>query len=475
MPKMDIKIKLGFLAFIIVILQSILKIIGVILTNSLSYLSETIDTLIDVFFVSLSLYLLYQSQKPPDYEHMYGHSKIDSMGGVVQGILLIVIYVLLIINAIQTIIFMTGEILNPNLGFILIIISFLVNLIFSRFLIWQGNKNHSLTLRIEGLNLFQDSIRALIVIISFILIIFLNLYYLDPYFSIILSIWIIYSAITLVKEGIKNLIDVNPIDKIIIEDMKKEKNNVEHVNGVEDLKVRASDKSLFMEIQLSVEDHISIAHANEITKIIRAMGKNYFPAYNVEIIIEMNPLGGEPSLSSKIINLLHSMKSEFPKIFDFKDLNLFRIEQEYFLSLSVIVDDSLTLNKAHSVCHDLETQLKDQVPLLTKIITHIESKPIEKKISREQLFCTRLEQDEVNEIRKKIKQIFNSEVEVKDFHGLEVWRALDACIIELHVLFDGNLNIAKVHDIITKLESKLRKKLQIENLDEIILHSEPIE
>ena len=474
MSKMDIKIKLGFVAFIIVILQSILKIIGVLFTNSLSYLSETVDTLIDIFFVSLSLYLLYQSQKPPDYEHMYGHSKIDSLGGEVQGIILIVIYGFLIINAIQTIIFMTGQVVNPNLGFILIIVSFLVNLIFSRFLIWQGNKNHSLTLRIEGLNLFQDSIRALIVIGNFILIIFFNLYFLDPYFSIILSVWIIYSAIKLVSEGIKNLIDVNPIDKIVLEDMKQEIFKIEHVNRVENLKVRASNKSLFMEIQLSVEDHISIAHANEIIKIIRAMGKNYFPAYNVEIITEMNPLGGEPSLSNKIINLIYSMKSEFPKISDFKDLNVFRIEDEYFLSLSVIVDDSLTLNKAHSVCHDLETQLKDQLPLLSKVITHIESKPIEKKVSRDQLFCTRLEQDEINEIRQKIKQMFNSEAEVKDFHGLEVWRALDSCVLELHVLFDGNLNIAKVHDIITNLENKLRKNLQIENLDEIILHSEPM-
>ena len=471
---MDIKIKLGILAFIIVVFQSILKLIGVILTNSLSYLSETVDTLIDVFFVSLSLYLLYQSRKPPDYEHMYGHSKIDSVGGLIQGIILIIIYGFLIINAIQTIIYMTGQVMNPNLGFLILIISFLVNLIFSRFLIWQGNKNNSLTLRVEGLNLFQDSIRALLVIVNFILIIFFNLYYLDPYFSLILSIWIIYTAIKLVKEGIKNLIDVNPIDEFILEDMKQEIFTVEHVNGVENLKVRASNKTLFMEIQLSVEDHISIAHANEITRIIRTMGKNYFPSYDVEIIIEMNPLGGEPSLSSKIINLLFSMRSEFPKIVDFKNLNLFRIEDEYFLSLSVIVDDSLTLKKAHALCHELEAQLKDQAPLLSKIITHIESEAIEEKVSRDQLFCTRLGQEEIIEINQKIKKIFNSVVEVKDFHGLEVWRALDSCILELHILFDGNLNIAKVHDIITNLENKIRKNLQIENLDEIILHSEPI-
>ncbi|GAF69350.1 unnamed protein product, partial [marine sediment metagenome] len=75
---MDIKIKYGIMAFVIILIQSGLKLIGVIITGSLSFLSETVDTLTDIFFVSLTIYSLYISKKPPDFEHMYGHSKIDS-------------------------------------------------------------------------------------------------------------------------------------------------------------------------------------------------------------------------------------------------------------------------------------------------------------------------------------------------------------------------------------------------------------
>ena len=45
---MDIKIKYAIFTLGIILFQSALKLIGVILTGSLSFLSETADTLIDI-------------------------------------------------------------------------------------------------------------------------------------------------------------------------------------------------------------------------------------------------------------------------------------------------------------------------------------------------------------------------------------------------------------------------------------------
>ncbi|MFX0048744.1 MAG: cation diffusion facilitator family transporter, partial [Candidatus Hermodarchaeota archaeon] len=144
---MDIKIKYGIIAFFIILIQSFLKTLGVLITGSLSFLSETIDTLTDIFFVSLTVYSIYISQKPPDFEHMYGHSKIDSLGGLIQGVILINIYCTLIFVAIQTIITSSFGIIHPDLGFLILIISFIINLVFSRILIWKGKKQNSLSLK----------------------------------------------------------------------------------------------------------------------------------------------------------------------------------------------------------------------------------------------------------------------------------------------------------------------------------------
>ncbi len=474
MISMDIKLKYAVITLCIILFQSGLKLIGVLITRSLSFLSETVDTLVDILFVSITLYSLYYSQKPADYEHMYGHSKIDSISGLIQGVILMNVYVVLIYNAIQVIILSEFDITNPEIGLIILITSFIVNLIFSRILISKGKQQKSITMEIQGLNLFQDSIRAIIVLFSFIFAYF-NVIFLDPILSIVLSVWIIIGALKLAKQGVKELTDTNPISSIIFEELRQNIFTLEHVIGVHDIKIRTSGKALFLEVHLSVEDHISIIHANEIIKSIRSMSEKLFPLYEVECIVEMNPIAGEKSIGEGLINLIFSMKLEYPEIQDFKDLNIFRIENEYFISLIVMVDENLSLTEAHDICSSFEDEIKMEAPLISRVITHIESRPHSAVLIPNQIKCAEVGSEMIQQIRKEVEEVLRAHSQVKGYHGLEFWATLDYCILEIHVFFAGSLNISRTHEYITELEIKIREKLGIDNLDTIFLHSEPIE
>ncbi|MFX1419145.1 MAG: cation diffusion facilitator family transporter [Promethearchaeota archaeon] len=471
---MNIKLKFAFLTLGVVLIQSVLKLIGVLMTGSLSFLSETADTLTDILFVSITLYSLYYSQKPADYEHMYGHGKIDSISGLIQGIFLMNIYVLLIYNAIQAFLSGTYDIINPEIGLIILISSFIINITFSRILISKGKQQKSLTMRIQGLNLFQDSMRAIIVLLSFIFASF-NIIFIDPILSIILSVWIIIGALKLVKGGVKELTDTNPISTIIIEELRKKIFALEHVIGVHNIKVRTSGKTLFLEVQLSVEDHISIVHANEIIRSIRSMSEKIFRLYEVECIVEMNPFASEKSIGEGLINLIFSMKSEYPKIENFKDLNIFRIENKYFISLVVIVDETLSLVDAHKICSHFEKEIKKQAPLISRVITHIESQPHREILIPNQIKCADVGPKMIEEISETVEKVLRLHRQVKGYHGVEFWATSDYCILEVHIFFDGTLNISQIHNYISELENSIREELGIDNLDTIFLHSEPIE
>ncbi|MFX0040183.1 MAG: cation diffusion facilitator family transporter [Promethearchaeota archaeon] len=471
---MNIKIKYGIFTLGIILFQSALKLIGVLITGSLSFLSETADTLTDILFVSITLYSLYYSQKPADYEHMYGHTKVDSISGLIQGIILMNIYVILIFNAIQTILSANFQVLNAEIGLILLIISFIVNLTFSRILISKGKRHKSLTMEIQGLNLFQDSMRAVIVFLSFIFAYF-NIIFLDPILSIILSVWIIVGAISLAKKGVKELTDTNPISSIIIEELRQKIFGLEHVVGVNDIKLRTSGKILFLEVYLSVEDHISIVHANEIIISIRSLSENLFPVYEVECIVEMNPMASEKSIGEGLINLIFSMRSEFPKLLNFKDLNIFSIENKYFISLVVIVDENLSLSEAHQLCSHFEDEIKKEAPHISRVITHIEGQPYSRDSIPGQIKCADVGSEMIQQISESIEKVLRNHPQVRGYHRLGFWATLDYCILEAHIFFDGSLNISKIHKYISELESNIREVLGIDNLDTIFLHSEPIE
>ncbi|MHA2088309.1 MAG: cation transporter dimerization domain-containing protein, partial [Promethearchaeota archaeon] len=347
-------------------------------------------------------------------------------------------------------------------------------LFFSRVLISKGRQQKSLTMEIQGLNLFQDSMRAIIVFLSFIFAYF-NIIFLDPILSIVLSVWIIFGAIKLTRGGVKELTDTNPVSSIVIENLRTEIFALEHVVGVHDLKVRVSGKTLFLEVHLSVEDHISIVHANEITKSIRNLSSKVFPLYQVECIVEMNPLASEKSIGEGLINLIYSMKSEYPNIINFRDLNIFRLEDKYFISLIVVVNDSLSLIKAHNICTEFEHEIKKQAPYISRVITHIEGQMHSESLLANQIKCADVGAEMLAQIEEVVEDVLKKHPYVKGYHGLEFWATLDYCILELHIFFDGSLNVSQTHDYTSEIEISIRDALGIDNLDSILLHSEPME
>jgi len=169
------------------------------------------------------------------------------------------------------------------------------------------------------------------------------------------------------------------------------------------------------------------------------------------------------------------MKSEYPIIIDFKDLNIFRIENDYFLSLVVIFDENLSLTEAHSLSSHFEKEIKMQAPLISRVVTHIEGQPYSKILIPDQIKCAEVGPEMIKQISEEVEEVLRKHEYVRGYHGLEFWATLDYCILEVHVFFDGSLNISQTHDHTTELEINIREKLGIDNLDTILLHSEPIE
>jgi divalent metal cation (Fe/Co/Zn/Cd) transporter len=139
----------------------------------------------------------------------------------------------------------------------------------------------------------------------------------------------------------------------------------------------------------------------------------------------------------------------------------------------MIVNDKLTLQEAHDLCTNYENELKRQSKNLTRIITHIESTHISEDINPKPYICKPFESSVMESITNKIKEILKAHPHVKGYHGFEFWTILDSNVIEIHVFFDGTLNISKIHEYTTDIEKKILK-LQIENLKEVILHAEPL-
>ena len=153
---------------------------------------------------------------------------------------------------------------------------------------------------------------------------------------------------------------------------------------------------------------------------------------------------------------------------------MFRLEDTYFLSITIVVDENLSLEEAHNICNQFEDELKNEEPLISRLITHIESGILSEKLTTQQFTCKRFNEEELKIIKQKVENILRTQPEVKGYHGFEFWSTSDFCILELHIFFNGKLNISMVHEIVSNLEKKVKETLNIKELHEIIFHSEPL-
>ncbi|MHA1618635.1 MAG: cation transporter, partial [Promethearchaeota archaeon] len=79
--------KVTWLSIFLVVLVFAIKLVVSFFTKSLSFLVELSDSILDLIAVSITFIALKESQKEPDFEHLYGHHKINSFAAFLQGLL----------------------------------------------------------------------------------------------------------------------------------------------------------------------------------------------------------------------------------------------------------------------------------------------------------------------------------------------------------------------------------------------------
>ena len=92
------------LSLFLVVFNLIIKITIEFFTNSLSFFAELSDSILDFVVVFITYIALRESKKPADNEHMFGHYKVNSMAGFIQGLIIIGLYVSILYQAISILI-----------------------------------------------------------------------------------------------------------------------------------------------------------------------------------------------------------------------------------------------------------------------------------------------------------------------------------------------------------------------------------
>ena len=267
------------------IVLALLKIISGNIFQSVSLLSDGLNSLSDLITNILVIVGLKVGNNPEDSEHPFGHGKIESVFSVIIGTFIIIsAFEVIQENFLKLFEKNSGVLLNkwPIIITIMTIIIKIFQLIFMK---QKTGKEKSALIETLLVDYKMDIVISSSVLVGLLLSLISPLF--DIIVGLIIAIYIIINGYQLISENALILLDSQ--DKELLEEIREDILKFPEIENAHDFRMTTSGKEvyIFVDVRMNRDKTIEEAHeiVNEITKTLKYKYKNV-----KRILIHVEPM-----------------------------------------------------------------------------------------------------------------------------------------------------------------------------------------
>jgi len=252
-------------SFLAAIFLTSFKLIVGFSTGSLGIISEGVHSFFDLLAAGMTLIAVRVSDKPADYNHHYGHGKIENLSALIETLLLLITCGWIVYEASHRL--STGQLdIEVNFwSFFVIITSIGIDITRSRALSKAAKKYNSQALEADALHFSSDILSSGVVLIGLVAYT-INFRAADSISSIIVAFVVVVVSYRLGKRAINVLLDAAP--QGINEKVKKIIQDMKIVHDVHDIKIRNSGPDIFIEMNIHLQGETPLQDAHKIASAI---------------------------------------------------------------------------------------------------------------------------------------------------------------------------------------------------------------
>ena len=261
------------------------KLIGWLITDSLSLLSSLVDSSFDVLMSLINFFAIRYALKPADDDHRFGHNSIEDIAGFAQFAFIAGSMLFIIIQSIGRLI-EPAPVTAPETGIGIMVFSIILT---SLLLVYQRvvyKKTGSLIVHADALHYLGDVLMNISIIVSLFVVGQLGWMWIDPVLAIVIALYVLWHAWEIGSRSFSHLMDEEMPDE------DKEKivaiiDKIEGILGFHELKTRYSGTKAFIQMHADIDDRLSFTAAHEIADNLEQALLEAFP--DAEVIIHQDP------------------------------------------------------------------------------------------------------------------------------------------------------------------------------------------
>lgn len=284
---MRIEKKATLISTIVAFLLVTFKLTVGIISGSVAVLASAIDSLLDMVVSLFNYFALHNSDKEPDEHFNFGRRKLEPLAAVIEGTIISLSALFILYTAISKMV--QGSViehLDISIGVMVASLLITAGLVF--FLNNVAKKTGNMVIQADALHYKTDLLSNGAVLVSLVFISFTDYTFIDPLLGIGISIYMIYSAFPLIKEGILMLLDA-ALDQESVTKITKLLNSQLDISSYHDLRTRQSGSEIYLSVHVVFSISTSLYDAHLVGDRIELGLKNLFPDNNVYALIHLDP------------------------------------------------------------------------------------------------------------------------------------------------------------------------------------------
>jgi cation diffusion facilitator family transporter len=435
-----------------------------LLSGSLGLLAEAAHSGLDLVAAFITYLAVGVSDRPADEEHPYGHGKVENFSALIETLLLFITCAWIFYESLHRIFFRSVEI-EPNAwAFLVIIVSIIVDISRSRMLSRAARKHRSQALEADALH-FHTDVWSSSVVFGGLALVWLGQHVAPRYASILqkadavaafgVAVIVLFVSYKLGKRTFDVLLDRAPDG--MPEKIAEAAAGVKDVLKTGQVRVRRSGPRVFVDMNVDVDRNLSFERTHAIAEAVEAKIQAVTPG--ADVVVHTDPRESERETVARRI-LAVAERNEIPA----HNISVHDEGSGLSVDLHMEVDDHLLLHQAHELASRIEQDLKADIPSITRVETHIESRGTGIGSGED---VTAGEPGLVETVRRIADEIVGRSC----CHDIMIRRQGDGLAVSLHCAFDRDLPIIEAHRISTRIEETLKKR--IPSVEHVLVHTEP--
>jgi cation diffusion facilitator family transporter len=445
------------------LLITVTKVAVGILTGSLGILAEAADSALDVVAALLTFAAVRMSGRPADERHPYGHGKVENMAALMETLLLLFTCGWIIYEGISRLFFRSVEI-NANIwAFGVVTVSMLIDFNRMRALQRAADKHDSQALQASALRFRTDIWTSSVVLLGLTLVRLQEwlggpavLLKADAIAGLGVAVVVLLLGVQLGKSAMDVLLDTAP--EGLAQEIGSQVERIDGVDGCRQVRVRRAGAQSFVDIVIGIDGDRSFDAAHQVTaKVERAVG-NLVP--RADVVVHYEPSEESSDIASLVRRIAESLDARA------HDIWVRRAGGRLHVELDLEVHREVSLEQAHDLATDLESQIKGAAPQIADVVIHLEP------VGDAAAIGARPQHEDRARLEAYIVSLVDGFVNEGACHHVELWQDEDGFAASLHCSLRAELSVQEAHNLSERLEAHLRERMPI--LKRVVIHLEPL-